>query len=80
MSQADGTIEHQALVSPSDTVDLPNGQTTGIAVNVAGDVKMTMRSGATVTRYLVAGIDYPYRVQRVWDTDTDAEGIHTLHF
>jgi len=69
-------VENCAEITPSDTVDID--VTSGIRVNVTGNVQMIFWGGATVTLLLVGGIDYPYRVTRVYATDTTATGIYRL--
>lgn len=70
--------ENAVLITPSDSSDI-SGTSSGLQVNVSGDVKMTFFGGGEVTLYLIAGVAYPYRVTRVWLTDTNATGIHALY-
>ena len=74
------SISNQVPVTPSDTTDL--GQITdGISLNESGAVTFVCASGQTVTRSLLSGIDYPYKVKRVNATGTDEGlGIHALYF
>lgn len=62
-------------VTPSDSVDLPNGVCAALSVAAAGDVKITYASGVTSTTYLQAGIWHPMDVTRVWSTGTTATGV-----
>ena len=61
------------VVTHSDTVDLPE-VSRSLYVGVAGNVKVTMRSGRVVTWPLIAGW-HPISVSRVWSTGTTATGI-----
>lgn len=79
MSRDYQTVFDQVPVTPSDTDDIKKG-CIGIAVNASGNVKMTLASGRTVTRYLLAGVDYPHEITRIHATDTTATGIHALYF
>jgi hypothetical protein len=68
--------DHVALVTPSDTADIP--ATRGVSVATAGDMKVTTVGGETVvipSGALAAGIVHPIRVTRVWATGTAAVGI-----
>lgn len=78
MSWKNGQFESQIAITPDDDNDLAR-PTDGLAVNVAGDVKMTLKGGQTVTRTLLAGVDYEYTVTRIHATDTNATGIHALY-
>ena len=79
MSEDTGTVSRPVPITPSDTV-ISRKPSDGIQVNGSGDVKMDFESGNSVTMYLLAGVSYPYRVAHVYDTDTDATGIHLLYF
>lgn len=68
-----------AAITPSDTVDLPIAATKGIYVGVAGDVKVDMVDGGTVTfKAAPLGI---LRVQarRVYLTGTAATNMLALY-
>ncbi len=69
-------IVHSEAVSPSDSVDLPSGATTGLLVDVTGAVKVTYISGATDTLTLAAGVWHPMGVIRVWAASLTASGVH----
>lgn len=69
-----------AVVTPSDTVDLPNPGI--VRANAAGDVRVIPygEGGATaVTFSLAAGEAVPCLVRRVLDTGTDAITLHVLY-
>lgn len=62
-------------VTPNDSTDLAV-PTRGLYVGAAGDVKVTMISGETVTFVgLSAGIIHPICARRVWSTATTATSI-----
>lgn len=70
-------IAKSYAVSPSDSVDLPNGVTTGILVDTAGAVKVTYKDGTVSEVYLIAGQWHLMEVTRIWATTvgTIAQGI-----
>lgn len=69
---------HAAVVSPSNTVDLTN-PTKGIYVGGAGDLKVNMFGGDTVTFVAVPAKTYlPICVTRVFLTGTGATKIVAL--
>jgi len=61
-------------VTPNDAADLAV-VSRGLYVGVAGDIKMTMADGTTVTRKNVPVGEWPWSVQRIWATGTTAEFI-----
>ena len=64
--------EHADVVAPSDTADLIN-VSRGLYVGGAGNVKVTMYGGETVTlQGILAGTVLPIQVCRVWSTGTTA--------
>ena len=69
---------HLALVTPSDTADLPVASR---ALNVAttGSVTVTTVQGDTATVTIAAGIPFPVRAARIWETGTTATGIVALY-
>lgn len=68
---ADGVF----IITPSDTENLTQA-TRGLYVGVAGDVKVDMASGDTITfKTLSAGIIHPLRVRKVYSTGTNATDI-----
>jgi hypothetical protein len=62
-------------ITPSDSADLSE-VTRGIYVGTAGDVKVDMEDGQTVTfTAMSAGVIHPIRVRRVYSTGTDASNL-----
>ena len=61
-------------VTPSNSVDLTDDSAC-IYVGVAGDVKVTMVSGETVTFTALANGFHPILVNRIWATGTTATNI-----
>lgn len=63
-----------AEITPNDTADLVN---VSRALNVSGDgtVRVTTLDGTIATIYIAAGITFPVRVTRIWQTGTAATGI-----
>ena len=61
-------------VTPSDTQDLKQ---TSRALNVgtSGVLRVTTAGGQQASIYVAAGIAFPLRVTRVWQTGTTAEDI-----
>lgn len=58
-------------VTPSDTVDLPGGPTSGLLVTTAGNVNVNLQGGGTaVLTGLVLGQLLPITVTRVLATST----------
>jgi len=71
-------VENIVAVTPSDSTDIDT--TSGFHVNGSGNIKVDMYQGSTaVTLAVVAGVSYPYRVTKVYSTDTTATGIHALY-
>lgn len=70
---ADGAF----AITPSDDDDLPR---VPIALNVAtsGTVRFTGTDGNVSDVFIVAGIVFPLRVRRVFQTGTTAGGIRGL--
>jgi hypothetical protein len=67
-----------AAVIPSDTTDLPK-VARGLHIGGAGDVKLTLWSGATVTLAgIPAGTERRVVARRVWATGTTATNIVAL--
>ena len=55
----------------SDSVNLPSGACSGIAVLSAGDVKVSLSGGGTaVLTGLIAGQQLPINATRIWSTLT----------
>lgn len=66
------------VITPSDADDLPNVPR-AIYIGTAGNVKVQMVSGHTVTLSNVqAGVIYPIRVRKVFATDTTADALVAL--
>jgi len=62
-------------ITPDDDVDLEKA-TRGIYVGVAGNLKVTLLNGDTVTYVnLAAGVTHAKQIVRVWDTGTTATNI-----
>lgn len=78
VSGLDSPARDAAAITPSDATDLPR-PCRSIYVGSAGNLQVTMVSGATVTLTgLLAGVVYPLRVQRVWATSTTAANLVAL--
>ena len=59
-------------VTPSDSVDLPDGQTRAILITGAGNLKVTTANGDVVTLPISTnwfGVTY-LRIARIWATGT----------
>lgn len=72
------------LVTPSDTVDLPNGPCQAICVTGAGGgaVAVNLDADSTAVMTVVAGAVneiYPIMVSRVLATNTTATAIYALY-
>lgn len=69
---------HITTITPNDTTDLVVASR---ALNVAtsGVVRVTTVGGTTAPIYVVAGVAFPVRVTRVWNSGTTATGIVALH-
>lgn len=63
-----------AAITPSDSQDLAFA-TRAVTVAQAGSVRLTTVGGDTGTLYLLAGVPFPIRVNRIWATGTTATGI-----
>jgi len=62
-------------VTPSDSVDDPNGPFTELVVGVAGNLTVVTLGGSTVTYAAVAGQRIQVRVRRVKSTGLTATGV-----
>jgi len=63
----------------SDTVDLPSPSTAGIWIAAAGDLQVTMESGAVVLIAAIpAGTYLGIVATRVWDTGTSLTNAQIL--
>jgi hypothetical protein len=68
-----------AVVAPNDGTDLPTAPTRALYIGVAGDVKVDMADGSTVTFAGVANGILPISVKRVYLTGTAATNIVALY-
>lgn len=68
---------HIALVTPSDDNDI-EFVSRAISVTQGGLVTVTLLSGDKGQVYIEAGAPIAMRVRRVWETGTDAFGIHAM--
>lgn len=67
-------------VTPSDSIDLPNGPCTAIYVTAAGNVNVNLAGGGTaVLTSLSAGQIVHVPASRILSTSTTATGIHALY-
>lgn len=67
-------------VTPTDSTDLGNGPTRGLFVTGAGNVNVTLVSGATaVLTSVPANTLIPIQVSQVQNTSTTATGIFALY-
>lgn len=74
-----GPALHAAAVTPADGSDMTISSR-GLYVGGAGDLKVTMEGGETVTfTAVVAGTMMPIRVRRVFSTGTTATSIVALY-
>lgn len=69
---------HVLAATPSDTADLTHASR---AINVAGAgaVRVTTIGGTTGIVYVAAGVPFPIRATRIWQTGTTATGIAVLY-
>lgn len=65
-------------ITPNDTQDLSEFSR-ALNVAVSGMVRVTTVRGDTATINIAAGIPFPVRVRRVWQTGTTASGICALY-
>lgn len=68
---------HAAAVTPSNTADLSDASRC-LVIGTAGDLKVDMVSGLTVTMPSVPACILPVRVTRVYATGTTASNITAL--
>ncbi len=79
MSEANAVYERQNSVTPED--DKKISITDAISVNVSGTVALRDAKGTLVSRYLLAGVDYPHAASEVLATGTDADlGVTALYY
>lgn len=69
---------HILEAAPSDANDLVHPSR---AINVAGagGVRVTTVGGTTGTFHVAAGVPFPIRATRIWQTGTTATGIVVLY-
>jgi hypothetical protein len=69
-----------ASVTPNDTEDLPGGATRGLYIGGAGNVKVDMFDGTTVTfNAMAVGVEHQISVKRVYANGTTATNIVALY-
>ena len=69
-----------ASVTPSDSTDLTGGATKGLYIGGAGNIKVDMADGTTITfTALSAGIIHPVSAKRVYATGTTATLILAVY-
>lgn len=66
------------LITPNDSTNLTQ-QTTGIYAGGAGNIKVDMINGDTVTFVVPAGVVLPVQVRKVYSTGTTASGVVGLY-
>ncbi len=67
-------------VTPADSTNLANGKTRALYITGAGNVNVTLPSGATaVLTSVPAGTLIPIEVSQVFSTSTTATGIFALY-
>lgn len=76
---ADVTYNVARAVTPSDTVEIPDGVTDALWVGGAGVVVAVLQDGKTVNFTTLAGAFLPLRVKRVNATSTTATLIVALY-
>ena len=69
---------HIIAITPDDGNDLAYC-TRGINVATSGEVTVTSVGGETVTLSVAAGIVFPIRACRIWQTGTTASGIVAMY-
>lgn len=71
------------LISPSDTVNIPQASNQPLGVrsfvcNVAGTVSYVMADNSVGSLTALAGYVYPFKIVRINSTGTTATGIYGL--
>lgn len=74
----DSPASNAIALTPDDATDLPL-VCRALNVAVSGSVRVTTRNGDDVVLTIAAGIPFPIRVKRVWNTGTSASGIVALY-
>ena len=78
--QANVIATDATSITPSDSTDLAGGATKGLYIGGAGNVKVDMADGTTITfTALSAGIIHPISAKRVYVTDTTATLILAVY-
>lgn len=72
------TGESWSVVTPSDTLDLPDGPCSALWVNVGGNVHGLSTNGDEGTFTVSAG-SVPLGFKRVYSTGTTATGIYAIY-
>lgn len=73
-------VQDGLSVTPSDTTDLSKGASKGIYLGVAGNVKVDLASGATITfTSLGSGMIHPISAKRIYATGTTATNIVAVY-
>lgn len=75
MATSNLSIKKAYAVTPSDSVNLPNGTTKALLVGTAGVVKVTFSSGVTCVVTLSAGTWHQMSVLRVWAASLTAASV-----
>ena len=69
---------HVEAATPDDAADLIHASR-AINVAAAGAVRVTTVGGSIGTVYVAAGVPFPIRATRIWETGTTATGIAVLY-
>lgn len=69
---------HLEAVILSDTGDLPN-VSRALNVSTSGQVRITTIGGTTQSVFIAAGMAFPVRARRVWQTGTTATGVVAMY-
>jgi hypothetical protein len=80
MNTSTSSSEYMVAVTPSDSVDLPNGQPRGLYVGATGNVVVRDAGGTNTTLVgLAAGLIHPIAPVRILSTGTTATGIVAVY-
>jgi hypothetical protein len=74
-NMSDPAIGAVAISYGGGDQDLSAYPVRGIHCNTAGDFKVDMVDGTTVTITCIAGVVYPYRIKTVYQTGSTAAGV-----
>ncbi len=69
-----GPLDSAEEITPSDSLELPR-ISRALWIGVAGDVRVTMRSGHVVTFENLPVGWHPIRVRQIWATGTTADSL-----